>query len=584
MPGAESRQWASWGEALALAVLTCGLALAAAELTPADSGLAALWPVNAPAIALLMTRPAQRWPLLLLGFSLAATLAGPPTGLTWRGSLTFAAANSAEVLVAAGLARLILRGTPDLTVPKDLIVFTLMIGIAGPVAGVGLGVLLFWIADSARFMALWRPWLLGDAMGNLAFGPLLLLALSGTVRPPVGAGEWRRLWPIGLAVLVAVGVFSQPLPTAYLLLAVTILVAFRLGTWGAALTVASIAVIGGWATLTGYGPFAAADDNRHVQLMMYQLMLATLAVCGLPTAAALAERERLTTQLADSEQRYRDLVDNMGDVVYSSDLEGRWLSLNPAWEQLTGQKVADSLGRNSFDFVHPDDHHLLMGAAREISSGGRRFVVRGVAPGGEIHVSILMHPVFDDAGMLIGTRGTLTDVTAQVEAEAALKRAAETDPLTGLANRRHLLTMAEVALAEGEGPLSFVLIDIDSFKAINDCHGHQRGDEVLVALANALRHLADGAHLCARIGGEEFALLLPGVDGERATWLGEQLRREVGRLPHAARVPPLPPFTISLGVAERQAGESVLNLMSRADAALYAAKAAGRDRVMRATG
>lgn len=161
-----------------------------------------------------------------------------------------------------------------------------------------------------------------------------------------------------------------------------------------------------------------------------------------------------------------------------------------------------------------------------------------------------------------------------------VREAALTDPLTGLANRRTFddRLMIEMDLARRSvRPIAVVLFDVDHFKAINDEHGHPEGDRVLVELAALARSVARAGELIARVGGEEFAWLLPGAGADGAHASADRLRVAVasGELGPAAQV------TVSLGAAVWYPthGESRDDLLSRADAALYRAKRAGRDRV-----
>jgi two-component system, cell cycle response regulator len=162
---------------------------------------------------------------------------------------------------------------------------------------------------------------------------------------------------------------------------------------------------------------------------------------------------------------------------------------------------------------------------------------------------------------------------------ARLEALLREDALTGLSNRRAILTqlggMVSAARRHGH-PLSIAVLDLDHFKRINDTHGHQTGDSVLVTAAQAL-----GAHLRAedqlgRLGGEEFLILLPDTDSVAASHVAEKLRHEVAAAPTPV------PVTVSVGVATWD-GEATDDLLQRADDALYAAKDAGRDRVMAAT-
>jgi diguanylate cyclase (GGDEF)-like protein len=167
---------------------------------------------------------------------------------------------------------------------------------------------------------------------------------------------------------------------------------------------------------------------------------------------------------------------------------------------------------------------------------------------------------------------------ARIERERAqFRQDALHDALTGLSNRRAFdeALARETAQAHRSGqPLSLVAFDLDHFKQVNDTHGHDLGDQVLVELAGLVRGLSRAGDLPARWGGEEFTWLLPGVDQATAPQLAERLRAAVAAHPF-----PGGPLTISLGTATLRSGEEGSSLFTRADTALYAAKRAGRNRV-----
>ena len=160
-------------------------------------------------------------------------------------------------------------------------------------------------------------------------------------------------------------------------------------------------------------------------------------------------------------------------------------------------------------------------------------------------------------------------------ANAALDTLARRDALTGLSNRRAFVEAARARLATRE-PLQLLVADIDHFKRINDSMGHAAGDLALVHAAGVLAKAAPAGSIVARIGGEEFALLVPAATDPAA--LVARIAAELAHMPvHAAAG--LKRMTCSFGVAAAQPGEGLDSLMSRADAALYAAKDGGRDRM-----
>ena len=166
-------------------------------------------------------------------------------------------------------------------------------------------------------------------------------------------------------------------------------------------------------------------------------------------------------------------------------------------------------------------------------------------------------------------------------AEKKLAELAATDPLTGLSNRRNLLNMAEQVLAQAQRAgqtTALVLADIDHFKAINDQHGHEAGDRVLVHIGTLLSQTCRAQDIVARWGGEEFLVLLPATDAAAAWTLAERIRTAVTNQPLAPQEAAIE-VTLSLGVAVVHANEPLASAIARADGALYRSKEEGRNRV-----
>lgn len=175
----------------------------------------------------------------------------------------------------------------------------------------------------------------------------------------------------------------------------------------------------------------------------------------------------------------------------------------------------------------------------------------------------------------------LSVLAAAAQAQLALRRHVDelgalvrTDALTGAANRRAIDETLERELAQADrraAPLSFLLLDLDHFKAYNDAHGHQAGDLLLQRAARAWRGALRAGDLLGRWGGEEFCVVLPDCTPERAHDVAERLRELVPD-----------DVSCSIGIAGSAPGETATQLVARADAALYSAKGAGRDRVVAA--
>jgi diguanylate cyclase (GGDEF)-like protein/PAS domain S-box-containing protein len=289
---------------------------------------------------------------------------------------------------------------------------------------------------------------------------------------------------------------------------------------------------------------------------------------------------------------HRALLDRLPDAVCFLDLDGRIAYWNEAAERLTGYGrdeaprgfgLLDALNWTDYSGAAIDrgELPLVQCTARERPVAAHLFLSR--KDGRRIWVEVRSTPVRDDRGELIGGLSTFRDATSSIAVEQAFRQfreAAERDPLTGLANRRHLDRMLDLhlqVLERDHRPFCLVIADLDHFKQINDAWGHTAGDRALVAFANLLQHQCRAQDLVARFGGEEFVVLLPDHTLETAARIADRLRANT---PNAT-----PPefggrrLSASFGVAQAVPGETAQQLIRRADAALYRAKSLGRDRV-----
>lgn len=203
------------------------------------------------------------------------------------------------------------------------------------------------------------------------------------------------------------------------------------------------------------------------------------------------------------------------------------------------------------------------------------------ADGQKIWMDVSGGNISDDGQL---TLWLMSDITKLKQLEEELKHQVNHDFLTGLHSRAYFMCQATIELNRAlryGNPMSLLMLDIDFFKRINDTHGHQAGDLVLKSLADLCRHTLRDCDICGRLGGEEFAVLLPETDKAKATEVAERLRLAIqqARVSLPTGGPPLQ-LSCSIGVTALSSNEDTMDiLISQADGALYQAKNTGRNRV-----
>lgn len=302
--------------------------------------------------------------------------------------------------------------------------------------------------------------------------------------------------------------------------------------------------------------------------------------------ARLARRQKLTEdRLHESQELFRAIVENVGDLVAVVDAEGRRVYNSPSYRPLFREKDIRQ-GSNSFREIHPDDRERI----KEIF---RRTIATGIGECAEFRFVLKdgsIRHMESDGRAIRGADGKVSkvvvvsrDITELKQLEAELRAMAATDILTGLPNRRHFLTQLEQELARVRRvepyAASVLMLDVDYFKLVNDAFGHATGDNVLRHLGGLMQKELRKIDTLGRIGGEEFAVILPGADLAAAEVFAERLRQKVAEVP-AMHENTAIPLTISIGVTEMKASdESADDALARADRALYHAKECGRNKV-----
>ena len=264
-------------------------------------------------------------------------------------------------------------------------------------------------------------------------------------------------------------------------------------------------------------------------------------------------------------------------------LDGRFRKVNDAWTRILGWERSELLGLPWAAFAHPDDADAVRQTFAQLARGRNMLgqESRFRRKDGSFRWVSWNALVLLDEGLVYAVAH---DTTRRREMEEVLRQLATRDSLTGAANRRQFMELAERELRRTRRyprPVTLLMLDIDHFKRINDAHGHPAGDEVLRALVACVGGSLRGTDALGRVGGEEFAVLLPETAEDSARQIAERIRNDVERLVVRHQELELR-LTISIGMATTRGGLALDDLFKLADDALYEAKRTGRNRVVAA--
>jgi diguanylate cyclase (GGDEF)-like protein/PAS domain S-box-containing protein len=291
------------------------------------------------------------------------------------------------------------------------------------------------------------------------------------------------------------------------------------------------------------------------------------------------------------EHVFKSLVENTNDVIMvmdASPLEegGPFIVyVNPAFERLLGYSNEDVVGKNPKVLQGPDTDNQTRENIRAAMGSRERIrtqILNYTRSGQPLWMDINIVPIFNDQGELAYFAAIERDLTEHKMLQSRLEILASTDALTGLPNRQAIMGKAKNEFSRAKRysrPLSIVMIDVDHFKSINDQHGHAAGDHVLTNVGHILGDSLRDSDVLARIGGEEFVLLLPDTPQANAEFVAERMRAQLANSTIRFEEIELK-ITASFGVAAiSDADENLEQMLSRADHAMYEAKHSGRNKV-----
>ncbi len=321
---------------------------------------------------------------------------------------------------------------------------------------------------------------------------------------------------------------------------------------------------------------------------LLELVEAIALVVGAIAAFAVPYILRRGRQLSQVEERLKTILHTSRDAVLIISGEGHIARANPAAASQFGYHMTELEGENIQAILPGFPVSEILATSMKVNPGELPpsqpdfGVNEGQARGGRrfpIEFSLGETMIDEDVHFVL----TIRDISERKNAEEKLRKLADTDFLTGIYNRRIGLSLAEKSLASAkryQRDLAVMMIDADHFKSINDTWGHDTGDQVLIELVNCIQSVLRNIDIFCRMGGEEFLVVLPETDLAEARLVGERLLAAIRQLRLHTGTGHVLSFTVSIGVAGfKSPADSVDGLISRADHALYQAKAGGRDRV-----
>ncbi len=292
--------------------------------------------------------------------------------------------------------------------------------------------------------------------------------------------------------------------------------------------------------------------------------------------AKISERTNELKQANKKIESYIEIV-NRFVITSSTDLTGRITYASKAFEEISGYHQSELIGKNHRLLKDPQMPDSLFEALWKTITRGEDWhgEIRNIAKNGTYYwVDVHIAPNRNDEGIIIG----YTTINQNITDRKTIEAISVTDQLTGLYNRRHLdekLEENRLLFERYATPFSIILIDLDHFKSVNDTYGHQKGDEVLIHIADILKTIARNTDIAGRWGGEEFLVVLPLTTQDEAMIVAEKIRSTIEAASFGF------PQTASLGVAHYE--NTIQYTIKCADEALYSAKQNGRNKVFLST-
>ncbi|ADW68975.1 sensor domain-containing diguanylate cyclase [Granulicella tundricola] len=481
-----------------------------------------------------------------------------------------------------------------------------IVAVVVPMIAATLRAAVFYNTVHRTFLQTWFITGMAHSVGLMVTLPGLLFLISEESRR---SQKFRSSYRLGLPAMlltfaVTFGVFAQSkYPWLFLVFPPIVLALLVWGLEGAAIICPVITLMACYATAHHHGPvWVVVQGSMEIRTVVLQVFLWMVPGTALPVGALLDERQKAESEARAGQMIYQTLLDNAEDMILLSGLDGGQRYVSPGVLSLTGWQPEEFLSLAQLETLHVEDRDLARNLIESLRSGKRQHhfryrilckdasykwveaFLRGYSSAEDGHVTGYVATVRD-----MGSLARLEEQWSQERADLTrqnmhLEELAGNDELTRLANRRtfnRMLTQEVARHARAKNSLSMLMVDVDFFKKYNDRYGHPEGDVCLRMVAESIQIASRASDFAARVGGEEFTVLLPDTDQAGAEQAAQRILSHIESLQIRHEGSPFGYVTVSIGAAtwppEFVADEAYL--IQQADRALYESKKTGRNRL-----
>jgi diguanylate cyclase (GGDEF)-like protein/PAS domain S-box-containing protein len=305
----------------------------------------------------------------------------------------------------------------------------------------------------------------------------------------------------------------------------------------------------------------------------------------------ITERKKVEDALRESEYKYKGLIENIPDIIFTIDLEGKITFVSKRAKEISGYENAEMINKNIFNFIPEEAHLSTMEKLQEGMKGKKikHIQMPVIAKSGEkLFFEFSFSRIYKDEAV-VGAQGTAVDITKRKKAEDELRESelryqklSIIDDLTQLYNSRHFYAQLEREIERSnryEQPLTLLLLDLDKFKDFNDTYGHVEGDHVLSRLGQVVKRCLRETDSAYRYGGEEFTIILPMTTRREGIVTAKRIQAELSKESFSPALGQEVYVTVSIGMAQYKPKEEIRAFVNRVDLLMYQAKNDGRDRI-----